>query len=98
MEKDRIIKQITITEKDIVDLVQSDRYNTGLLDGMEQQEIKQLDILTSWEVIQSYCDNNIETVLRGFNTGLDDMELDELEYWLGFKSEGYLKELKRLLK
>lgn len=47
MEKDRIIKQITITEKDIVDLVQSDRYNTGLLDGMEQQEIKQLDILTS---------------------------------------------------
>jgi len=97
MEKDRIIKQITITERDIVDLVQSELYNTGLLEGMEQGKIKQLDTLASFGLIQSYCDNNIDTVLRGFKTGLDDMELEEFEHWFGFNSEGYLRELKRLL-
>jgi hypothetical protein len=98
MEKDRIIKQITITESDIVDLVQFELYNTGLLEGMEKQEIKQLDTLASFELIQSYCDNNIETVLRSFKTGLEDMELEEFEHWFGFDSEGYLRELKGLLK
>ncbi|WP_304142571.1 hypothetical protein [Mesoflavibacter zeaxanthinifaciens] len=97
MEKDRIIKQIAITERDIVDLVQSELYNTGLFEGLEEQEIKQLDTLASFELIQSYCDNNIETVLKGFKTGLDDMELEEFENWFGFDSEGYLKELKGLL-
>ena len=68
MEKDRIIKQITITERDIVDLVQSELYNTGLMEDMEKQEIKQLNSLASFELTQSYCDNNIETVLRSFKT------------------------------
>ena len=98
MEKDRTIKQITITERDIVDLVQSELYNSGLLEDMEEQEIKQLNSLASFELIQSYCDHNIETVLKDFKTGLDDMELEEFEHWFGFVSEGYLRELKRLLK
>lgn len=98
MKKDRIIKQITITERDILDLVQSELYNSGLLEGIEEQEIEQLDTLASFGLIQSYCDNNIETVLRGFKTGLDDMELEEFEHWFGFDCEGYLKELKGLLK
>lgn len=98
MEKDRTIKQITITERDIIDLVQSELYNSGLLEDMEEQEIKQLNTLASFGLIQSYCDNNIETVLRGFKTGLEDMELEEFEHWFEFNSEGYLKELKRLLK
>ena len=97
MEKDRIIKQITITESDIVDLVQFELYNTGLLEDMEKQEIKQLNTLASFELIQSYCDHNIETVLRGFKTGLDDLELEEFEHWFGFDCEGYLRELKCLL-
>lgn len=97
MKKDRIIKQITITERDILDLVQSELFNSGLLEGIEEQEIEQLDTLASFELIQSYCDHNIETVLRGFKTGLDDMELEEFEHWFGFDSEGYLRELKGLL-
>ena len=98
MEKDRTIKQIAITERDIVDLVQSELFNSGLLEDMEKQEIEQLDTLASFGLIQSYCDNNIETVLRGFKTGLDDMELEEFEHWFGFNSEGYLRQLKGLLK
>ena len=97
MKKNSIIKQITITERDIVDLIQFELYNTGLLEDMEKQEIKQLDTLESFKLIQSYCDNNIETVLRSFKTGLDDMELEEFEHWFGFNSEGYLRELKGLL-
>lgn len=98
MEKDRTIKQIAITERDIIDLVHSELFNSGLLEDMEEQEIKQLDTLASFELIQSYCDHNIEVVLRSFKTDLDDMELEEFEHWFGFDSEGYLKELKGLLK
>lgn len=81
MEKDRTIKQITITESDIVDLVQSELYNSGLLEDMEEQEIKQLNSLASFELIQSYCDHNIETVLKDFKTGLDDNH-NYCFYWL----------------
>jgi hypothetical protein len=96
MEKERIIKQITINERDIVDLVQSELFNSGLLEGMGEQEIKHLDILASFELIQSYCENNIENVLQSFKTGIDDMELEEFKYWFGFNCEGYLEELIRL--
>ena len=96
MEKDRIIKQIAITERDIVDLVQSELFNSGLLEGLEEQEIKQLNVLASFGFIQSYCDHNIETVLKDFKTGLDDMELEEFEHWFGFNCEGYFEELIRL--
>lgn len=98
MEKDRIIKQITITEKDIVDLVQSELYNTGLLKVLGIKNIKRLDAIATFEIVQNHCDNNIETVLRSFKTSLDDMDLEEFEYWFGFNSEGYLEELKGLLK
>lgn len=76
MEKDRIIKQITITEKDIVGLVQSELYNTGLLKVLGIKNIKRLDAIATFEIVQNHCDNNIETVLRSFKTSLDDMDLD----------------------
>lgn len=98
MEEDRIIKQITITEKDIVELVQSELYNSALLEGMDIEDIKRLDEIASFELIQNHCDNKIETVLSGFKTGLNDMELEEFEYWFGFNSDDYLEELKELLK
>lgn len=98
MEKDRIIKQITITERDIVDLVQSELYNSGLLEGMDIEDIKRLDGIASFELIQNHCDNDIETVLSGFKTGLNDMELEGFEYWFGFNSDDYFEELKGLLK
>lgn len=98
MEEDRIIKQLTITENDIVELVRSELYNSGLLEGMDIEDIKRLDEMASFELIQNHCDNNIETVLSGFKTGLNDMELEEFEYWFGFNSDDYLEELKGLLK
>ena len=79
----------------IASIIQSELYKTGLLEDMEEQEIKQLDTLFSFGLIQSYCENNIETVSRSFKTGLDDMELEEFEHWFGFDSEGYLRQWKR---
>ena len=98
METQRIIKQITITEKDIIDLVQTELFNSGLLEGMDSEEIKKSDELATFELIQSHCNNNIESILKSFKTGLDDMELFEFVHWFGFNSEGYLEELIRLSK
>ena len=98
METQRIIKQIVITEKNIVDLVQTELFNTGLLEGMDIELINKIDEMATFELIQSHCNNNIETILKNFKTGLDDMGLEEFEYWFGFDSDCYLEELMRLLK
>ena len=98
MEQERILKQITITEKDITDLVQTELFNSGLLEGMDSEVIKKIDEFATFELIQSYCNNNIEPILKSFKIGLDNMELEEFKYWFGFDSEGYLEELTRLSK
>ena len=98
MEQERILKQITITEKDITDLVKAELFNSGLLEGMDSEEINKLDELSTFEFIQSHCNNNIETILKSFKTSICNMDLEEFEYWFGFNSEGYLEELMRLSK
>lgn len=90
MSKNKIIKQITITQQDIVYLVIDELFNLGFIDESEDKEIYDK---VSFELIQSYCDKSIEEVLKNFKTGIDEMELEEFEFWFGFDTKRFMNEV-----
>lgn len=90
MSKNKIIKQITITQRDIVYLVIDELFNLGFIDESEDKEIYDK---VSFELIQSYCDKSIEEVLKNFKTGIDEMELEEFEFWFGFDTKRFINEV-----
>ena len=90
MSKNKIIKQITITQRDIVYLVIDELFNLEFIDESEDKEIYDK---VSFELIQSYCDKSIEEVLKNFKTGIDEMELEEFEFWFGFDTKRFMNEV-----
>lgn len=90
MSKNKIIKQITITQRDIVYLVIDELFNLGFIDESEDKEIYDK---VSFELIQSYCSKNIEEVLKNFKTGIDEMEMEEFEFWFGFDTKRFMNEI-----
>lgn len=86
MSKNKIIKQITITQQDIIYLVIDELFNLGLI------EDKEIYDKVSFELIQYYCDKSIEEVLKNFKTGIDEMELEEFEFWFGFDTKKFITE------
>ena len=97
MNKNKIIKQITITKQDIVCLFSDELFNSGILGEFENEKIEKIHKFITYELIQTYCKNDIELVLKSFKTSIDDMEIDELEFWFGFNCKGFMDELKRNL-
>lgn len=95
MNKNKIIKQITITKQDIVCLFSDELFNSGALEEFENEEIEKIHKFITYEHIQTYCKNDIEVILKSFKTSIDDMEIDELEFWFRFNWKGVLDELKR---
>ena len=95
MKTNKIIKQIIITQQDIVDLVIDELLNLGLIEEMDDDQIQNLSKSVTFELIQSYCDKNIYDVLKDFKTGIEEMELDEFEFWFGFNTEQFLDEIKK---
>lgn len=95
MNKNTIIKQITITKQDIVCLFSDELFNSGALKEFENEEIEKIHKFITYELIQTYCKNDIELVLKSFKTSIDDMEIDELEFWFGFNCKGFIDELKK---
>lgn len=94
MKTNKIIKQIIITQQDIVDLVIDELFNLGLIEEMDDDQIQNLSESVTFELIQSYCNKNIYDVLKDFKTGIEEMELDEFEFWFGFNTEQFLNEIK----
>lgn len=90
MSKNKIIKQITITQQDIVYLVIDELFNLEFIDESEDKEIYDK---VSFELIQSYCEKSIEEVLKKFKTGIDEMELEEFEFWFGFDTKKFINEV-----
>lgn len=93
MKNVEIIKQTTITEQDIIDLIHDELVNVGHLDGMNEKDILQLYSKATFAGIQKHCENDIKIVINQFKTGIEDMELEEFEDWFKFNTVEYLKEL-----
>jgi hypothetical protein len=50
-------------------------------------------IKTNFELIQKYCKYNIKEVLNKISS-IDDMEIDEIEYYFQFDVAGFMNEIK----
>lgn len=93
MKTNKTIKQITITQQDIVDVVIDELYNLGYLEKTDN-EVNLYESVT-FEHIQCHCNKDIKEVLKGFKTGIDEMELEEFEFWFGFNTQGFLREINK---
>lgn len=91
MKTIKTIKQIIVTQQDIVDVVIDELYNLGYLENINN-EVNFYETVT-FELIQSHCKKDIEEVLKDFKTGIDEMELEEFEFWFGFNTQGFLREI-----
>lgn len=93
MKTNKIIKQIIITQEDIVNLVIDELINLERIEESDYQENLYESVI--FDFIQSHCNKDIEQVLKNFKTGIDDMELDEFEFWFGFNTDNFLEELNK---
>lgn len=94
MKTNKTIKQITITQQDIIDLVIDELFNLELIKEMDNNQIQNLSESVTFELLQSCCRKNISDVLKDFKTGIEEMELDEFKFWFGFNTEQFLNEIK----
>ena len=93
MKTNKIIKQIIITQEDIVHLVIDELINLERIEESDYQE--NLYESVTFDFIQSHCNKDIEQVLKNFKTGIDDIELDEFEFWFGFNTDSFLEQLNK---
>lgn len=87
-----ILKQNTLTNQNFVGMLLNELHNSGVLEDKSKQEIKWITNRACFELIQKHCTRNIETVINQMKD-VDDLELEEFEYWFGLDVEGYIKYL-----
>lgn len=85
-----ILKETKITKNDFIELILDELINS---ETINEDEYKLAYINTNFELIQKHCKNNIKEVLESISS-IDDMELDEIEYFFKFDVTGFINEIK----
>lgn len=85
-----ILKEMKITKNDFIELILDELINS---ETINDDEYKLAIINTNFELIQKHCKNNIKEVLESISS-IDDMELDEIEYFFKFDVTGFINEIK----
>lgn len=87
---ENLLKEKKITKNDIIELILDELINS---ETINEDEYKLAYINTNFELIQKHCKNNIKEVLESISS-IDDMELDEIEYFFKFDVTGFINEIK----
>ena len=90
--ENEILKQITLTKQDFVDMLVEELYNSGFLDDKSEHEIELITKKSNFELIQKHCLRDIKTVVNQIKD-FENFELEEFEDWFGFNKEEYINEL-----
>jgi hypothetical protein len=90
--ENEILKQITLTKQDFVDMLVEELYNSGFLDDKSEHEIELITEKSNFELIQKHCLRDIKTVVNQIKD-FENFELEEFEDWFGFNKEEYMKTL-----
>ena len=87
---ENILKETKITKNDFIDIILDELINS---ETINEEEYKLAIIKTNFELIQKYCKYNIKEVLNKISS-IDDMEIDEIEYYFQFDVAGFMNEIK----
>ena len=90
--ENEILKQITLTKQDFVDMLVEELYNSGFLDDKSEHEIELITKKSNFELIQKHCLRDIKTVVNQIKN-FENFELEDFEDWFGFNKEEYINEL-----
>ena len=87
---ENILKETKITKNDFIDIILDELINS---ETINEEEYKLAIIKTNFELIQKHCKYNIKEVLDKISS-IDDLEIDEIEYYFQFDVAGFMNEIK----
>lgn len=87
---ENILKETKITKNDFIELILDELINS---DTINDEEYEIAYVTTNFKLIQKYCKNNINQVLKNLSD-IDHMELDEIIDLFGFDVKGFINEIK----
>ena len=93
--KNRILKQNTLTNQDFVRVLLDELHNSGFLDDKSEEEIELITNTSHFELIQKHCARDIKTIINEIKD-FEDFELDEFETWFGFDVKEYINEINKI--